>query len=87
MSLRTDGGTLVWNSVEKLPDAQGATLELEIPRLGLGDGNYLVDLSLGNATGAVYDVQRGLYGFAVRAQDPSGLLAPVHRWSIEPTAG
>jgi lipopolysaccharide transport system ATP-binding protein len=87
LSLRTDGGTLVWSSTEKLPDAEGATLELEIPRLGLGDGNYLVDLSLGNAAGAVYDVQRGLYGFAVRAQDSSGLLAPVHRWSIEPTAG
>jgi len=87
LSLRTDGGTLVWSSTEKLPDADGAMLELEIPRLGLGDGNYLVDLSLGNATGAVYDVHRGLHGFAVRAQDSAGLLAPVHRWSIEPTAG
>jgi lipopolysaccharide transport system ATP-binding protein len=87
LSLRTDGGTLVWSSTEKLPDAAAATLALEIPRLGLGDGNYLVDLSVGNAAGAVYDVHRGLYGFAVRAQDSSGLLAPVHRWSIEPTAG
>ena len=87
LSLRTDGGTLVWSSTAPLPDAEGATLALEIPRLGLGDGNYLVDLSLANAAGAVYDVQRGLYGFAVRAQDSSGLLAPVHRWSIEPTAG
>jgi lipopolysaccharide transport system ATP-binding protein len=85
LSLRTDGGTLVWTSTEKLPDADGATVELDIPRLGLGDGNYLVDLSLGSATGAVYDVHRGLHGFAVRAQEPSGLLAPVHRWSIEPT--
>ena len=87
LSLRTDGGTLVWSSTAPLPDAEGATLALEIPRLGLGDGNYLVDLSLANAAGAVYDVQRGLYGFAVRAQNSSGLLAPVHRWSIEPKAG
>ena len=87
LSLRTDGGTLVWSSTERLPDAEGAALVLEMPRLGLGDGNYVVDLSLGNASGAVYDVHRGLYGFAVRAQDPSGLLAPIHRWSIEPTAG
>jgi len=86
LSLRTDGGTLVWSSSEPLPDADAATLTLEMPRLGLGDGNYVVDLSLGNAAGAVYDVHRGLYGFAVRAQDPSGLLAPIHRWSIEPTA-
>jgi hypothetical protein len=47
----------------------------------------VVDLSLGNSAGAVYDVHRNLYGFAVRAQDASGLLAPIHRWSIEPTAG
>jgi lipopolysaccharide transport system ATP-binding protein len=85
LSLRTDGGTLVWSSTEKLPEAEAATLALEIPRLGLGDGNYLVDFSLGNPGGAVYDVHRGLYGFAVRAQDASGLLAPIHRWSIEPT--
>jgi len=87
LSLRTDGGTQVWNSTARLPDAEGASLVLEMPRLGLGDGNYLVDLSLGNAAGAIYDVHRGLHGFAVRAQDSSGLLAPVHKWSIEPTAG
>ena len=85
LSLRTDGGTLLWSSTEPLPDAEAATLTLEMPRLGLGDGNYVVDLSLGNGTGAVYDVHRGLYGFAVRAEDSSGLLAPIHRWSIEPT--
>jgi lipopolysaccharide transport system ATP-binding protein len=85
LSIRTDGGTLVWSTAEKLPEAEAASLALELPRLGLGDGNYLVDLSLGNAAGAVYDVQRGLHGFAVRAQDSTGLVAPVHRWSIEPT--
>ena len=87
LSIRTDGGTLVWSTSEKLPEAEAASLALELPRLGLGDGNYLVDLSLGNAAGAVYDVQRGLHGFAVRAQDSTGLVAPVHRWSIEPTTG
>jgi hypothetical protein len=87
LTLRTDGGTVVWSSSEPLPDADAATLTLEMPRLGLGDGNYVVDLSLGNGAGAVYDVHRGLYGFAVRAQEASGLLAPIHRWSIEPTAG
>jgi lipopolysaccharide transport system ATP-binding protein len=87
VSLRTDGGTLLWSSTEKLPDSQAATLTLEMPRLGLGDGNYVVDLSLGNAGGAVYDVHRGLHGFAVRAHDSSGLLAPVHHWSVEPTPG
>jgi len=87
VSLRTDGGTLLWSSTEKLPETAAATLTLEMPRLGLGDGNYVVDLSLGNAGGAVYDVHRGLHGFAVRAHDSSGLLAPVHRWSIEPTPG
>jgi lipopolysaccharide transport system ATP-binding protein len=87
VSLRTDGGTLLWSSTEQLPDAEAAGLTLEFPRLGLGDGNYVVDLSLGNAGGAVHDVHRGLYGFAVRAQESSGLLAPIHRWSIEPTPG
>ena len=77
----------MWTTTEKLPEAVAATLTLEIPRLGLGDGNYLVDLSLGNAAGAIYDVQRGLHGFAVRAQEPSGLLAPVYRGRFEPTAG
>ena len=76
----------MWSNSQPLPDGDGATLTLEMPRLGLGDGNYVVDLSLGNVAGAVYDVHRGLYGFAVRAQDASGLLAPIHRWSIEPTS-
>ncbi|HUM13865.1 MAG TPA: ABC transporter ATP-binding protein, partial [Myxococcaceae bacterium] len=53
LSIRTDGGTLVWSTSEKLPEAEAASLALELPRLGLGDGNYLVDLSLGNAAGAV----------------------------------
>ena len=83
LTLRTEGGTTVWvNTVELSPDAPKGTMELELPRLGLGDGNYLVDLALSTDRGQnLRDVQRGLHGFAVRAQAQTGLLAPLHRWA------
>ncbi len=86
LTIRTEGGTTVWVSAVELPGgtARGqATLEL--PRLGLGDGNYLVDLMLTSDRGQeVRDVQRGLHGFAVRAPRATGLVVPVHHWALAP---
>jgi lipopolysaccharide transport system ATP-binding protein len=83
LGVRTEGGTTVWvSTVELSPGEARGTVELELPRLGLGDGNYLLDLVLSTDRGQnVRDVQRGLHGFAVRAESPGGLIAPVYRWS------
>jgi lipopolysaccharide transport system ATP-binding protein len=88
LTLRTGEGTTVWvSTVELSPGAPRGTAQLELPRLGLGDGNYLVDLALTTDRGQnVRDVQRGLHGFAVRAQAQTGLIAPVHAWA-ERTSG
>jgi lipopolysaccharide transport system ATP-binding protein len=88
LTLRTEGGTTVWVSTTELsPAAPRGTVELELPRLGLGDGNYLVDLALSTDRGQnVRDAQRGLHGFAVRAGAQTGLIAPVYRWA-ERTSG
>jgi lipopolysaccharide transport system ATP-binding protein len=84
VSIRTEGEGLVWTTAESLPDGESGRLRLELPRIGLGDGNYLVDLILSGDSGStLYDVQRGLHGFAVRATKASGLVAPVHRWFVE----
>jgi len=83
LTLRTEDGTTVWVTGVELSEAEPrGTLSLELPRLGLGDGNYLVDLLLSAERGQdVRDVQRGLHGFAVRAKAQSGLIAPVHHWT------
>ena len=83
VTLRTEGGTTVWVTTVELSGSEPrGTLGLELPRLGLGDGNYLVDLVLAAERGQdVRDAQRGLHGFAVRAPAQVGLIAPVHRWT------
>ena len=84
LTVRTEGGTTVWVSAIEVPQGEprGAA-RLELPRLGLGDGNYLLDLVLTSDRGQnVRDAQRGLHGFAVRAPRPTGLIAPVHRWAV-----
>ena len=88
LTLRTEGGTTVWVSAVDLSSAEArGTVSLELPRLGLGDGNYLLDLMLSTDQGqTVRDVQRGLHGFAVRAATQTGLIAPVHTWG-ERTSG
>ncbi|HTS80772.1 MAG TPA: polysaccharide ABC transporter ATP-binding protein [Myxococcaceae bacterium] len=89
LSLRTEGGTTVWVSTLELPEGtRRGQATLELPRLGLGDGNYLVDLLLASDRGQeVRDVQRGLHGFAVRSAGATGLVSPVYRWSVESAPG
>ena len=87
VSVRTEEQSLLWSSSEELPASDQAVVRLELPRLGLGDGNYLVDLTLAGEGPEPYDVHRGLHGFAVRAESSSGVLAPVHHWSVEPSKG
>jgi lipopolysaccharide transport system ATP-binding protein len=84
VNIRTEGQILVSSSSEELPGGDRALVRLELPRLGLGDGNYLVDLTLSGEGPEPYDVHRGLHGFAVRSESSVGVLAPVHRWSVEP---
>jgi lipopolysaccharide transport system ATP-binding protein len=88
LTLRTEGGTTVWvSTVELSAGASKGIAALKLPRLGLGDGNYLVDLALTTDRGQnVRDVQRGLHGFAVRAGSQTGLIAPVYAWA-ERTSG
>jgi lipopolysaccharide transport system ATP-binding protein len=83
LTLRTEGGTTVWVTTADLAAAEArGTATLELPRLGLGDGNYLVDLMLSTNQGqTLRDVQKGLHGFAVRATTQTGLIAPVHSWA------
>ena len=83
VTLRTEGGTTVWaTSAELSATEPRGTVGLELPRLGLGDGNYLLDLLLSAERGQdVRDAQRGLHGFAVRAPAQGGLIAPIHRWT------
>jgi lipopolysaccharide transport system ATP-binding protein len=83
MTLRTEGGTTVWvSTVELSPTEARGTVQLELPRLGLGDGNYLLDLVLTTDRGeTLRDAQRGLHGFAVRAASQTGLIAPIHTWA------
>src|SRR5262249_23978262 len=85
VKIRTEGQTHLWSGSEDLPDGDRAECRLELPRLGLGDGNYVVDLSLSGEGPEPYDVHRGLHGFAVRSESSGGVLAPVHRWSVEPS--
>jgi len=83
VNIRTEGEGLVWTTSEPLPEGETGRLRLELPRLGLGDGNYLVDLILsGDAGSTLYDVHRGLHGFAVRAPKSSGIVAPLHQWTV-----
>jgi len=83
LTLRTEGGTTLWvSTVDLSPSGPRGIVELELPRLGLGDGNYLLDLLLTTDKGQNHrDVQRGLHGFAVRAAAQTGLIAPVHSWA------
>jgi lipopolysaccharide transport system ATP-binding protein len=84
VAIRTEGEGLVWTTTEVLPEEESGRLRLDLPRLGLGDGNYRVDLVLsGDGGSTLYDVHRGLHGFAVRAAKASGIVAPVHRWSVD----
>jgi lipopolysaccharide transport system ATP-binding protein len=87
LTLRTEEGTTVWvSTVELSAGGPRGTARLELPRLGLGDGNYLVDLALTTDRGQnVRDVQRGLHGFAVRAGSQTGLIAPVYTWAERPS--
>ena len=84
LTLRTEGGTTVWVSSIEVPGEPSGVARLDLPRLGLGDGNYLLDLVLTAERGQeVRDAQRGLHGFAVRAPGATGLIAPVHRWAVD----
>jgi lipopolysaccharide transport system ATP-binding protein len=85
VSILTEEKTLLWSATEELPGQDRAVVRLSLPRLGLGDGNYLVDLTLSGEGAEPYDVHRGLHGFAVRSESSVGVLAPVHRWSVEPS--
>jgi lipopolysaccharide transport system ATP-binding protein len=63
-----------------IPPGKG-TVSLRLPRLGLAQGTYELELSAQNASGLTFDHQRGLHTFAVRGAGALGVLEPEHRWA------
>jgi lipopolysaccharide transport system ATP-binding protein len=86
VSLFSSDGTLLWRESRPIQTTDATTATLSFERLGLGDGNYRLDVALFADSGSVCcDFQKGTHGFAVRSALPSpGLLRPVHRWATAP---
>jgi lipopolysaccharide transport system ATP-binding protein len=88
VSLVSHDGTLLWRGATQIASTSTTTATLTLNRLGLADGNYRLDVAVFAEDGRVCcDFQKGLHGFAVRNSVAStGLVRPVHSWTIEPTA-
>ncbi len=86
VSLVSQDGTLLWRDSHAIASAPAATARLNLSRLGLADGNYRLDVAVFAESGRVCcDFQKGLHGFAIRSAKPSsGLLKPVHHWTVHP---
>ncbi len=67
---------------ENLPK-QG-TICYSIKRLGLLDGNYLIDIAAHRADGYPYDYHKGYLKIAVRwPEGQPGVILPEHNWSLK----
>jgi lipopolysaccharide transport system ATP-binding protein len=91
IAFHRDDGQHVWSTntaVEEtgeIPLAPAGTVTLTLPRLGLGEGSYRLDVVAFARGERVCDWQRGLYGFTVKAPSGEiGLVRPVHSWSVVP---
>lgn len=60
-----------------------AKVEVKLPSLRLGPGEYLVDVAVHSREGAPYDYRRKALTFTVTAMDRGiGLYFPQHEWSF-----
>jgi lipopolysaccharide transport system ATP-binding protein len=86
VSLVSQDGTLLWRGREPISSSSSTTATLIINRLGLADGNYRLDVAVFAEEGQICcDFQKGLHGFAVRSPGASsGLVRPLHSWSVVP---
>jgi hypothetical protein len=86
VSLVSVDGTLLWRGGQGIPALPTTTVTLTLDRLGLGDGNYRLDVAIFAEEGRVCcDFQKGLHAFAVRSRGEStGLVRPLHHWKVDP---
>lgn len=59
-------------------------LSFQIPRLGLLEGTYLLDVAVHRADGYPYDYHKAAVTFAVRSSHHEiGVFLPTHRWVLD----
>jgi hypothetical protein len=74
---------LNWGKV----DGEGA-VTMQIERLDLIEGDYLLDVAVHARDGHPYDYHSRLYGFAVRSRvRDTGVARLGHRWRLQPGSG
>ena len=88
ISIRREDGLVLWTGSTGGPNVptpvvlgQQGSLRLELPRLGLAEGAYRVDVGCYGADRVVHDFWSGQVGFTVRAETPeAGVVRPQYRW-------
>lgn len=72
----------------KLPALNSTgTLSFSIPRLGLLDGTYTLDVAVHRPDGYPFDYHKSVVTFAVRSTHREvGVLVPPHTWKLDGTA-
>jgi lipopolysaccharide transport system ATP-binding protein len=73
----------------KLPElGKSGSVAFEIPRLGLLEGNYSLDIAVHREDGYPYDYHKGAVKFAVRSPlKQLGVCVPQHIWRVEVAKG
>ncbi|MBF5045584.1 ABC transporter ATP-binding protein [Aggregicoccus sp. 17bor-14] len=65
------------------PLPASGSVRIHLERLGLLEGNYLVDVAVHAKDGTAYDYRKGALHFAVRStQHDVGVVRPAHRWEL-----
>jgi lipopolysaccharide transport system ATP-binding protein len=89
VSILREDDLLVWSSTTAstgdapLTLTPAGSLRLTLPRLGLGDGSYKLDVGAYAGDERVCDFQRAQYAFTVSADSKeTGVVRPVHAWSV-----
>lgn len=84
-------GLHIWGSNTRIdgvpvpsPLPERGTVRLRIPRLGIGEGDYRVDVAVHSPTHVSYDYQKALRGFVVRSSGAEeGIVRPAHDWIVD----
>lgn len=73
----------------KLPElGTHGTVKYRVPRIGLLDGRYRLDIAVHRSDGYPYDYRQGALTFAVRwPLNQLGVILPDHRWEFVTGAG
>lgn len=72
----------------KMPNLGSAgTVRYQIPRIGLLDGQYRLDLAVHRQDGYPFDYHQAAIRFSIRSSVPQiGVYVPPHSWSIDANA-